>query len=72
MGAIMSSPFQPFLIAACVMGGLVLIEVVSLLTGALTSGMLEGLTGFKGLEDTGLFGAGLGWLNVGKVPLLAL
>lgn len=72
MGTVMSSDFQPFLIAASVMGGLILIEVLSLLIGASISGILEGMTGFKGLEDAGVFGTTLGWLNVGKVPLLAL
>lgn len=72
MGAIMSSDFQPFMIAACVMGGLVLIEVLSLLFGASISGIMEGLTGTKALDDVGIFSICLGWLNVGKVPLLAL
>lgn len=72
MGAVISSPFQPFLIAACVMAGLILIEVLSLLIGASISGILEGMAGIKALEDVDIFGVGLGWLNIGKVPFLAL
>lgn len=72
MGALMSSPFQPFLISALVLGGLVLIEMLSVVIGASISGFLEGMTGLKAMEDADIFGAGLSWLNIGKVPLLAL
>ena len=72
METLVSPPFQPFMIAAVVLFGLIVIEVLSLLIGASVSGMLEGLSGVKALEDVDFFGSGLGWLNVGKVPLLVL
>ncbi len=72
METLVSPPFQPFMIAAVVLFGLIAIEVLSLLIGASVSGMLEGLSGVKALEDVDFFGSSLGWLNVGKVPLLAL
>ena len=72
MTILLSQPFQPFAVALMVLLGLIVIEVISLLLGASIAGGLEELGGLKGLEHFSLLETSLGWLNVGRVPLLAL
>ena len=68
MSALAGPGFQPFAIAALVMGGLVTIEIVSTLLGL-------SFTEFLGKDldlDHGLLGGLLGWVNPGGVPTLVL
>lgn len=75
----------PFSIAALVLIGLTLFEVLTLLVGKplsaildhaihLDHGHIDGLhSGKEGLEGkTGLFGAAFDWLNIGRVPVFIL
>lgn len=75
----------PFSIAALVLIGLTLFEILTLLIGKplsaildhaihLDHGHIDGLhSGKEGLEGkTGLFGTAFDWLNIGRVPLFVL
>lgn len=84
MMAFASSALFPFTLAATVMGGLVLIELLSLLIGHSASGVIDSMLGHEGVPDlhhpdadlaadTDMSPAGLlSWLNVGRVPFLIL
>jgi hypothetical protein len=75
----------PFSIAALVLIGLTLFEILTLLVGKplsaildhaihVDSGHIDGLhAGKEGLEGkVGLFGAAFDWLNIGRVPIFIL
>lgn len=82
--AFASSALFPFTLAALVMGGLVLVELLSLLIGHSASGIVDSMLGHDAAPDldaphidldvdmdwspAGL----LSWLNVGRVPFLIL
>jgi hypothetical protein len=79
MATLLSSGYQPFVIAGLLMAGLVLIETLSLILGFSLSLLLD--HGFDvdgpvgpdaGPTGAGLFGSALGWLNAGRVPVLVL
>jgi len=79
MATLLSSGYQPFVIAGLLMAGLVLIETLSLILGFSLSLLLD--HGFDvdgpagpdaGPTGAGLFGSALGWLNAGRVPILVL
>lgn len=84
MTAFASAALFPFTLAAMVMGGLVLVELLSLLIGHSASGVVDSMLGHDAAPD--LHGpdadldahpdwspAGwLAWLNVGRVPFLIL
>lgn len=79
MTAFASSALFPFTLAAMVMGGLVLVEVLSLLIGHSASGFVDSMLGHDAVPDadidatSDLSPAGLlSWLNVGQVPFLIL
>lgn len=66
MSWFLSDALQPFSIAAAILLGLVLIEVVGLMTGSSASQAMQDPE-FGELADTAL-----GWLNLGRVPLFML
>jgi membrane protein implicated in regulation of membrane protease activity len=88
MSDILADPaFRPFLVAAIVLFGLVLVEMLSLLLGTPASHSIDhllGLDSHAALPEHGLHsgpahagGAGplaeaIGWVNVGRIPLLML
>ena len=79
MATLLSSGYQPFVIAGLLMAGLVLIETLSLLMGFSLSLFLDHgfdvdgpAGGDAGPTGAGMFGSALGWLNAGGVPVLVL
>lgn len=86
MSALAGPALFPFSLAAAVMTGLVLVEVLSLLVGHSASALVDGAFGQDAGLGTGLDGAAvpadahgplspaalLSWLNVGRVPFLIL
>jgi len=63
MASLLTPAFQPFTIAAGLLVGLLILEILSLLIGASILGSLDNFD---------LFDLLFGWLNLGKVPFLAL
>ncbi|KQT56983.1 hypothetical protein ASG52_02585 [Methylobacterium sp. Leaf456] len=77
MSALVGPGLFPFTLAALVMAGLVLVEVLSLLAGQSASGALDGVIGHDdimvGETAEGLSPAALlSWINLGRVPFLIL
>jgi len=77
MDILISPGCQPFAIAGLVMVGLVLIETVSLVAGISLSHFVDhsfDLHAYDGhhadVEQSGLLGGMLGWVNAGRVPML--
>lgn len=75
---LLAGPMLPFTIALGAMAALVLLELIGLMFGAALSHVLDSaLPDFDfdvdhdGVPDNSFF-AGLNWLNVGSVPLMAL
>jgi hypothetical protein len=75
---LLAGPMLPFTIALGAMAALVLLELIGLMFGAALSHLLDSaLPDFEfdldhdGVPDNGFF-AGLSWLHVGVVPLMAL
>ena len=66
MSWFLSAPLQPFSIAAIVLLGLVVIEILGVLIGSQPSDALHSAD----LDQ--LFEGSLSWLNLGRVPLLIL
>jgi hypothetical protein len=67
---IFSAPFAPFAVAFMIFGLLAAIEIGGLLFGVTVSDLVDGaLPDFDAADGEGLAGA-LGWLHVGKVPLM--
>jgi hypothetical protein len=58
--------FQPFAVAGLVLLGLVLIEMLSAFAGSTLSDTIEGFSAGAAAEKS------LGWLNLGRVPVLVL
>lgn len=58
---------EPFWLALLVVAGLGLVELVSVLLGTSASGILD-----DGIDDAGLVGPWMSWLNAGGVPILVL
>jgi membrane protein implicated in regulation of membrane protease activity len=65
--------FEPFTIALVVLGGLIVIELVSMMVGHSASSILDGIIGNdpEGAVES-YWGGGLDWLNRGRVPVLVL
>lgn len=77
MSALVGPALFPFSLAAAVMGGLVLVEALSLLAGQSASALLDGALGHDGIDAVeppdGLSPAALlSWINLGRVPFLVL
>ncbi len=73
MSALVGPALFPFSLAAAVMGGLVLVEALSLLAGQSASALLDGALGHDGIDAVeppdGLSPAALlSWINLGRVP----
>lgn len=68
-----ASGMAPFTVALLVAGGLLAIELVGAMLGAMLSDLIDGAFDFDGDADAegevGMAGP-LGWLGVGRVPLL--
>ena len=73
--------FRPFTVAALIVLGLLVIEAGGMLVGASLSHVLQGAFGAHAPHvpvshhadaSESLFGKALGWLNVGRVPVLLL
>ena len=64
----------PFTVALLVAGGLLIIEVIGALMGAMPSDMLEGALDFDADAEAGEPGVAgpLGWLGFGRVPALVI
>jgi hypothetical protein len=77
LSALVGPALFPFSLAAAVMGGLVLVEALSLLAGQSASALLDGAMGHDGIDAVeppdGLSPAALlSWINLGRVPFLIL
>jgi len=66
MSAFADPSFQPFAIAAMVLVGLFIIEIILLATGFSGSNVM----GQLGADGTPLLSGALGWANPGRVPVL--
>jgi hypothetical protein len=65
-----AAPTAPFGVAALVLVGLVLLEAIGLLLALNPSALLDDL--IPDVEGAGTLGSLLGWLHVGRVPVLVL
>lgn len=75
MDAIVGTGSYPFAIAALVLVGLVVVELLAMLVGMSVSALVDhGLPGHavEGHAEHGVLGAWMSWLNAGGVPLLVL
>jgi Protein of unknown function (DUF1449) len=74
MNALLAPESAPFLIAALVMLAIAVVEGIGLVLGASATHWLDSLLHHPEVEgvETGMADSWLGWLHVGKVPLLAL
>lgn len=79
MSALASPALFPFTLAALVMGGLVLVEVLSLVVGHSASAIVDSMLdhdaghGFHAEADGDFSPSGImSWINVGRVPFLIL
>ena len=73
MSALTAPGFYPFTIAALILVGLVLVEIVAMLAGMSFSSFGHGhADGLLHHADTGPLDAWMSWLNRGGVPLLIL
>jgi len=74
MNALLAPESAPFLIATLVMLAIAVVEGIGLLIGVSATHWLDSLLHPSQLEgvETGMADSWLGWLHVGKVPLLAL
>lgn len=75
MDAIAGTGSYPFAIAALVLVGLVVVELVAMLVGMSVSSLVDhGMPGHavEGHAEHGVLGAWMSWLNAGGVPLLVL
>lgn len=75
MDAIAGAGTYPFAIAALILCGLVLVELVAMLVGISLSSLVDhGLPdhAIEGHAEHGVLGAWMSWLNAGGVPLLVL
>ena len=74
MSALLAPESAPFLIATLVMLAIAVVEGVGLLLGASASHWLDSLLHISHADgvETGAADSWLGWLHVGKVPVLAL
>jgi membrane protein implicated in regulation of membrane protease activity len=77
MEALLSSSYQPFTVAGLIMGGLVLLEIVSLVAGFSLSHFVDqslDLDAYAGHHadtgELGFLGGMIGWVNAGRVPFL--
>jgi membrane protein implicated in regulation of membrane protease activity len=71
VSAFLSHEVWPFALAAGLMIALAATEALTLVIGASVSHWFDGAVADSG-EPHGLPGAALGWLHIGKVPILAL
>jgi hypothetical protein len=71
VSSLFSSELWPFALATVVLLGLAGAEALALLIGASASHWLDGVIAEADHPD-GAAGAALGWLHVGKVPILAI
>jgi hypothetical protein len=73
MSALTASGFYPFTIAALILVGLVVFEIVAVVVGMSFSSLLgHGISHADGHLDHGPLDAWMSWLNKGGVPLLVL
>lgn len=71
MSSLFSSALWPFALATVVLLGVAAAEALALLIGASASHWLDGVITDADHPD-GVAGEALGWLHIGKVPLLAI
>jgi hypothetical protein len=71
VSSLFSSELWPFASATVVLLGLAAAEALALLIGASASHWLDGVIAEADHPD-GVAGAALGWLHIGKVPILAI
>lgn len=71
MGAFYSHELWPFALATGLIVAVAAAEALALLIGASTSQWVDGLLGGDGHAE-GPVNAALGWLHIGKVPILAV
>jgi hypothetical protein len=85
-GFLLATANAPFAIALGILGGLLLVEVLTLLIGMPLSAKLDALlhldlhapdlhgphAGLDVTHEAGMFGTALDWLNAGRIPLLVL
>lgn len=71
MSASLSPELWPFLLASSLLVAVAAVEALTLLLGASASHWVDALIEHPG-EPDGALSATLGWLHVGKVPLLAI
>jgi hypothetical protein len=71
VSSLFASELWPFALATVVLLGLAATEALSLLIGASASHWLDGMIADADHPD-GAAGEALGWLHIGKVPLLAI
>jgi len=71
VSSLFSSALWPFALATVVLLGIAAAEALALLIGASASHWLDGVIADADHPD-GFAGEALGWLHIGKVPLLAI